>query len=35
LPFANAQQLAFGPADENVIYVTTFGESVWRGPASE
>jgi hypothetical protein len=35
LPFANAQRVAFDPADENVIYVTTFGGSVWRGPASE
>ena len=35
LPFANVQRVAFDPADENVIYVSTFGGSVWRGPASE
>jgi hypothetical protein len=33
LPFANAQRVAFDPADDSVIYVTTFGGSVWRGPA--
>jgi photosystem II stability/assembly factor-like uncharacterized protein len=35
LPFANAMRVAFDPADDSVIYVTTFGGSVWRGPASE
>jgi photosystem II stability/assembly factor-like uncharacterized protein len=35
LPFANAQRVTLDPADESVIYVTTFGGSVWRGPASE
>jgi photosystem II stability/assembly factor-like uncharacterized protein len=35
LPFANVQRVAFDLADENVIYVSTFGGSVWRGPASE
>ncbi len=35
LPFANAQRVAFDPANDSVIYVTTFGGSVWRGPASE
>jgi photosystem II stability/assembly factor-like uncharacterized protein len=35
LPFGNAQRVTFDPADEGVIYVTTFGGSVWRGPASE
>ncbi len=35
LPFANAQRIAFDPADDSVIYVTTFGGSVWRGPASD
>ena len=35
LPFANAQRVAFDPADASVVYVTTFGGSVWRGPASE
>ncbi len=32
-PFANAQRVAFDAADPTVIYVTTFGGSVWRGPA--
>jgi photosystem II stability/assembly factor-like uncharacterized protein len=35
LPFANAQRVAFDPADDGIIYVTTFGGSVWKGPASE
>ena len=35
LPFANAQRVCFDPADPSVIYVTTFGGSVWRGPAEE
>ena len=30
LPFANAQRVTFDPADENVIYVSTFGGSVAR-----
>lgn len=35
LPFSNVQRVAFDPASESTIYVTTFGGSVWRGPASE
>ena len=35
LPFANAQRVHFDPANEKIIYVTTFGGSVWRGPAEE
>jgi photosystem II stability/assembly factor-like uncharacterized protein len=35
LPFANAQRVCFDRADPSVIYVTTFGGSVWRGPAEE
>jgi photosystem II stability/assembly factor-like uncharacterized protein len=35
LPFANAQRVSFDPAHPEVIYVTTFGGSVWKGPASE
>jgi photosystem II stability/assembly factor-like uncharacterized protein len=31
LPFANTQRVQFDPNDPNVIYVTTFGGSVWRG----
>ena len=33
LPFHNIQRVAFDPADPAVIYVTTFGGSVWKGPA--
>jgi photosystem II stability/assembly factor-like uncharacterized protein len=33
LPFRNAQRIAFDPRDDSVIYVSTFGASVWRGPA--
>lgn len=32
LPFANIQRLTFDPADDRVMYVTTFGGSVWKGP---
>ena len=35
LPFSNAQRVAFDPRDPGHIYVTTFGGSVWRGPAAE
>jgi photosystem II stability/assembly factor-like uncharacterized protein len=35
LPFANAQRVCFDRADPSVIYVTTFGGSIWRGPAAE
>jgi len=33
LPFSNIQRVRFDPSDEARIYVTTFGGSVWRGPA--
>ena len=33
LPFANIQRVEFDPANDVVIYVTTFGGSVWHGPA--
>jgi hypothetical protein len=33
LPFTNAQRVTFDPANPEVIIVTTFGGSVWRGPA--
>lgn len=33
LPFSNIQRIAFDPSDENAIYATTFGGSIWRGPA--
>ena len=32
LPFSNIQRVAFDPSDDNYIYVTTFGGSVWCGP---
>ncbi len=32
LPFSNVQRVAFDPSDQRVMYVTTFGGSVWRGP---
>ncbi|HZO90122.1 MAG TPA: hypothetical protein VFB38_17470 [Chthonomonadaceae bacterium] len=35
LPFSNVQRVTFDPADPDHIYVTTFGGSVWRGPAAE
>jgi len=33
LPFRNVQRVTFDPKDNSVIYVSTFGTSVWRGPA--
>ncbi|MBN1808112.1 MAG: hypothetical protein JW909_03525 [Planctomycetes bacterium] len=32
LPFSNIQRPAFDPDDPSVLYVTTFGGSVWKGP---
>jgi len=34
LPFSNIQRVAFEPSDDALMYVTTFGGSVWRGPAA-
>ena len=34
LPFSNIQRVTFDPADEGLMYVTTFGGSVWRGPVA-
>lgn len=31
LPFDNAMRITFDPADAGVMFVTTFGASVWRG----
>lgn len=31
LPFSNIQRVTFDPADDNLMYVTTFGGSIWRG----
>jgi len=33
LPFANINRVDFDPGDPSTIYVTTFGGSVWKGPA--
>ena len=33
LPFKNIQRIAFDPDDDSIIYVCTFGGSVWKGPA--
>jgi len=33
LPFDNIHRVTFDPQDENIIYVSTFGSGVWRGPA--
>jgi photosystem II stability/assembly factor-like uncharacterized protein len=33
LPFSNIQRVEFDPGDAGRIHVTTFGGSVWRGPA--
>jgi len=33
LPFSNIQRVTFDPSDNDLIYITTFGGSVWRGPA--
>ena len=33
LPFSNIQRVVPDPSDPNSIYVTTFGGSVWKGPA--
>jgi photosystem II stability/assembly factor-like uncharacterized protein len=33
LPFSNIQRVEFEPSRDAVIYVTTFGGSIWRGPA--
>jgi photosystem II stability/assembly factor-like uncharacterized protein len=32
LPFSNIQRVVFDPTDDTMMYVTTFGGSVWRGP---
>ena len=33
LPFASIHRVAFDPSNDAVIYVTSFGGSVWKGPA--
>ena len=32
LPFSNIQRVAFDPSEDDLMYATTFGGSVWRGP---
>lgn len=32
-PFCSAQRVCFDPEDKAVIYVTSYGGGVWRGPA--
>lgn len=32
LPFSNVQRVHFDPGDDSVIYVSTFGGGVWKGP---
>jgi photosystem II stability/assembly factor-like uncharacterized protein len=32
LPFSNVQRVTFDRTDERLMYATTFGGSVWRGP---
>jgi photosystem II stability/assembly factor-like uncharacterized protein len=34
LPFSNVMRVTFDPADPGRIFATTFGGSVWRGPAT-
>jgi len=34
-PFSNTQRVFVDPDDDNVIYISTFGGSVFKGPASE
>ena len=33
LPFSNVQRLTLDSSEEGLIYATTFGGSIWRGPA--
>ncbi|MHC4643182.1 MAG: hypothetical protein ACYS32_16180, partial [Planctomycetota bacterium] len=32
LPFSNIQRVVFDPSNDTLMYITTFGGSVWRGP---
>ncbi len=32
LPFSNIQRVVFDPYNDGLMYITTFGGSVWRGP---
>jgi hypothetical protein len=33
IPFSMVQRVSFDPDDDSIIYVCTFGGSVWKGPA--
>jgi len=33
-PFSNTQRVLVAPDDDNTIYVSTFGGSVFKGPAA-
>lgn len=33
-PFSNTQRVLVDPDDQNTIYVSTFGGSVFKGPAT-
>jgi len=33
-PFCSAHRVHFDPADPTVIYVTSYGGGIWRGPAT-
>jgi photosystem II stability/assembly factor-like uncharacterized protein len=35
IPFRNIQRVSFDDGDDSVIYVNTFGGSIWKGPADE
>ena len=35
MPFRNVQRVSFDPQDDSIIYVSTFGGSVWKGPAEQ
>ncbi|MHC4739011.1 MAG: hypothetical protein ACYS9Y_08925 [Planctomycetota bacterium] len=34
LPFNRIQRVTFDPDNEDIIYVTTFGGSIFKGPAA-
>ncbi len=31
-PFRSVQNVAFDPADHTLMYVSTFGAGIWKGP---
>jgi photosystem II stability/assembly factor-like uncharacterized protein len=34
VPFSNIQRVSFDPKNDQIMYVTTFGGSVWKGPST-